>query len=59
MLVGTAEGGGTAWNNLDQNGNFSNEDSTSGVWESRIVDLSNLANQHINLMAVGLDTGTP
>ena len=58
MLVETAEGGDTAWSTVDQNGNPINQDPVTGVWESRTVDLSSLANQHINLMAVGLDQAT-
>ena len=58
MLVETAEGGDTAWSTVDQNGNPINQDPVTGVWESRTVDLSSLVNQHINLMAVGLDQAT-
>ncbi len=58
ILVETTNGGDTAWNNVDQNGNPSNSDSTTGQWETRVVNLSNLAGNQITLLAVGLDSGT-
>jgi RHS repeat-associated protein len=56
IYLATTNGGpGTTWTDLDQNGNYSNSSPVTGVWESRVVDVSNLAGYQIWLTGVGFD----
>jgi RHS repeat-associated protein len=55
MMLSFADGTNSNWNTYDQDGQQLNNDNTTGVWHSRIVDISQFAGKTLGTVSVHAD----